>query len=53
MNAEVASAWGRVQAMIDGFIASLPSIILSIIVFAIFYLLDFVQMVREFPMKVQ
>ncbi len=37
MNAEVASAWGRVQAIIDGFIASLPSIILSIIVFTVFY----------------
>lgn len=39
MNAEVTSAWGRVQAMIDGFIASLPSIILSIVVFTVFYLI--------------
>ncbi len=38
MNAEISNAWDRVQAMIDGFIILLPSIVLGLIVFTIFYL---------------
>ncbi|MEM7553074.1 MAG: mechanosensitive ion channel family protein [Cyanobacteria bacterium P01_A01_bin.84] len=38
MNTEISTAWKRVQIMIDGFIALLPSIILALIVFTVFFL---------------
>ncbi|MDJ0734959.1 MAG: mechanosensitive ion channel family protein [Nostocaceae cyanobacterium] len=38
MNAEISTAWGRVQAMIDGFVVLLPSIVLALILFTVFYL---------------
>ncbi|HAJ62986.1 MAG TPA: mechanosensitive ion channel protein MscS, partial [Cyanobacteria bacterium UBA8543] len=34
----VTTAWGKIQAMIDGLIFMLPNIVLAIIVFALFYL---------------
>ncbi|HEY9904351.1 MAG TPA: mechanosensitive ion channel family protein [Candidatus Sericytochromatia bacterium] len=34
----VTTAWGKIQAMIDGLILMLPNIVLAIIVFALFYL---------------
>jgi small conductance mechanosensitive channel len=37
MNAEISTAWDKVQGMINGFIALLPNIVLAIIVFAIFF----------------
>ncbi|OWY63792.1 mechanosensitive ion channel protein MscS [cyanobacterium TDX16] len=37
MNAEISTAWNKIQATIDGFIALLPNIILAFIVFIIFF----------------
>jgi small conductance mechanosensitive channel len=37
MQAEISSAWDKVQAMINGFIVLLPNIVLAIIVFTIFF----------------
>ncbi len=34
----VTTAWGKIQAMIDGLVLMLPNIVLAIIVFALFYL---------------
>lgn len=36
MNAEISTAWGQVQKMIDGFIALLPNMVLAVIVFILF-----------------
>ncbi|MBD2252149.1 mechanosensitive ion channel family protein [Nostoc parmelioides] len=36
MNAEISTAWDKVQSMINGFIALLPNIVLALIVFLIF-----------------
>jgi small-conductance mechanosensitive channel len=36
MNAEISTAWDKVQSMIDGFIALLPNIALAMFVFIIF-----------------
>ncbi|OYD91551.1 mechanosensitive ion channel protein MscS [Nostoc sp. 'Peltigera membranacea cyanobiont' 210A] len=36
MNAEISTAWDKVQSMINGFIALLPNIILGLIVFIFF-----------------
>ncbi|MBD2534225.1 mechanosensitive ion channel family protein [Nostoc flagelliforme FACHB-838] len=36
MNAEISTAWDKVQSMINGFIALLPNILLGLIVFIIF-----------------
>ncbi len=37
MNAEISAAWKNVEAMVSGFIALLPNIVLAIIVFFIFF----------------
>jgi small conductance mechanosensitive channel len=34
----VTTAWGKIQAMIDGLVLMLPNIVLALIVFALFYL---------------
>ncbi|MDJ0694192.1 mechanosensitive ion channel family protein [Mastigocoleus sp. MO_188.B34] len=39
MNAELSTAWERVQAMINGFITLLPSIVLALILFTIIFFL--------------
>ncbi|MBW4563852.1 MAG: mechanosensitive ion channel family protein [Mojavia pulchra JT2-VF2] len=36
MNAEISTAWDKVQSMINGFIALLPNIVLALIVFILF-----------------
>jgi small conductance mechanosensitive channel len=36
MNAEISTAWDKVQSMINGFIALLPNMILALIVFLLF-----------------
>ncbi|HYW18127.1 MAG TPA: mechanosensitive ion channel family protein [Nodularia sp. (in: cyanobacteria)] len=36
MNAEISTAWDKVQSMINGFIVLLPNIVLALIVFIIF-----------------
>ncbi|MBW4449702.1 MAG: mechanosensitive ion channel family protein [Spirirestis rafaelensis WJT71-NPBG6] len=36
MNAEISTAWNKVQSMINGFIALLPNIVLGLIVFIFF-----------------
>lgn len=36
MNAEISTAWDKVQSMINGFMALLPNIVLALIVFLIF-----------------
>ncbi|MBD2346483.1 mechanosensitive ion channel family protein [Anabaena subtropica] len=36
MNAEISTAWDKVQSMINGFIALLPNIVLALIVFIFF-----------------
>ncbi|MDZ8053426.1 MAG: mechanosensitive ion channel family protein [Aulosira sp. ZfuVER01] len=36
MNAEISTAWDKVQSMIDGFIALLPNMVLALIVFLVF-----------------
>lgn len=36
MNAEISTAWDKIQSMINGFIALLPNIVLALIVFIIF-----------------
>ncbi|AUB44186.1 Small-conductance mechanosensitive channel (plasmid) [Nostoc flagelliforme CCNUN1] len=36
MNAEISTAWDKVQSMINGFIALLPNIVLGLIVFIFF-----------------
>ncbi len=36
MNAEISTAWDKVQSMINGFIALLPNVVLGLIVFIIF-----------------
>jgi small-conductance mechanosensitive channel len=36
MNAEISTAWDKVQSMINGFIALLPNIVLGLIVFILF-----------------
>ncbi|MDM9385831.1 mechanosensitive ion channel family protein [Chlorogloeopsis sp. ULAP01] len=37
MNADISNAWEKVQAMVNGFFALLPNIVLALIVFAIFF----------------
>ncbi|WP_026734854.1 mechanosensitive ion channel family protein [Fischerella sp. PCC 9605] len=37
MNAEISSAWEKVQAMVNGFFVLLPNIVLALIVFAVFF----------------
>jgi small conductance mechanosensitive channel len=37
MNADISNAWQKVQAMVNGFFALLPNIVLALIVFAIFF----------------
>lgn len=37
MNAELSTVWDKIQAMTNGFLALLPNIVLSLIVFAIFF----------------
>ncbi|KST69989.1 mechanosensitive ion channel family protein [Mastigocoleus testarum] len=37
MNAELSTAWERARAMIDGFIALLPSIVLALVLFTIIF----------------
>ncbi|WP_373528711.1 mechanosensitive ion channel family protein [Nostoc sp.] len=37
MNAEISTAWDKVQSMINGFIALLPNIVLGLIVFILFF----------------
>lgn len=37
MNAEISAAWNKIQAMINGFIALLPNIVLAFVVFIIFF----------------
>jgi small conductance mechanosensitive channel len=39
MNVDISLAWRQVQAMVQGFIAMLPALILAIVVFAIFYMI--------------
>lgn len=39
MNAEISTAWSKVQSMINGFIALLPNMVLALIVFLIFLLI--------------
>ncbi|BDI14400.1 transporter [Nostoc cf. commune SO-36] len=36
MNAEISTAWDKIQSMINGFIALLPNIVLGLIVFILF-----------------
>ena len=37
MNAEISTAWNKIQATIDGFIALLPNIVLAFVVFILFF----------------
>jgi small conductance mechanosensitive channel len=37
MNAEISTAWDKVQSMINSFIVLLPNIVLALIVFALFF----------------
>ena len=37
MNAEISAAWNKIEAMINGWIALLPNLILAVIVFFIFF----------------
>ncbi|RUR83526.1 mechanosensitive ion channel family protein [Chlorogloeopsis fritschii PCC 9212] len=37
MNADISNAWQKVQAMVNGFFALLPNIVLALIVFVIFF----------------
>ena len=39
MNVQVSAAWEKVQAMINGFIALLPNLVLALIVFGIFFVI--------------
>ncbi len=50
MSAEISTAWGKVQEMINSFIVLLPNLILAFIVFFIFFLVarSIKQMVRRF-----
>ncbi|HEV2132596.1 MAG TPA: hypothetical protein VGR27_15885, partial [Longimicrobiaceae bacterium] len=39
MNVDISVAWAQIQAMLNGFIALLPNIVLALVVFATFFVI--------------